>query len=335
MNSLSDFKARACTEGDVDVVFDFFKKMHNENIYFLPKEKKDIINKYRKYKDNSKKLNLFLLQDKNEKIIGCSGYVPFKGMLCGQNVDGFVGSDAIIDEKARRQFPMLAMLLAHSYEGLIRKEKLFPLACPANKVVSKSFGGVQWLKFGYIYKFTSDFAAKMIPEIDSGNIEFKRVRNFDREFKVFFDGIRSQYSFLLNTDIDFLNWKYFSNPCAEIVVLSAVKNKKIIGYVVAEKRYDDIHIVDLSIDLKYPSVILLLLFKSLKYFEIKDLTPITCCLSHKAYTGIFKRAGFLSDWQIECLFFKVGLLFSKVKHDDFYSLDRESFHFNGFAQHLY
>ncbi|MFA5271063.1 MAG: hypothetical protein WC412_01830, partial [Candidatus Omnitrophota bacterium] len=101
MSVLSDFKVKICTESDVDSVLGFFKKMHSENIYFLPKEKKDIINKYRKYKDNSKNLSLFLLKDKNGNIIGSSGYVPFKGALCGQDVDGFVGSDAIIAKSAR------------------------------------------------------------------------------------------------------------------------------------------------------------------------------------------------------------------------------------------
>ena len=335
MSVLSDFKVKICTESDVDNVLGFFKKMHSENIYFLPKEKNDIINKYRKYKDNSKNLSLFLLKDKSENIIGCSGYVPFKGSLCGQDVDGFIGSDAIIAKSARKQFPMLAMMLARGYEDLIRKEKLFPLVCPANKEVSKSFGSVQWLKFGYIYKFVSDFAAKMIPDVDSPSIEFKKIEHFDKEFKHFFMTVKEDHQFLLNTDIDFLNWKYFSNPDVKNVVLAAIKNKKILGYVVAEKRYDDIHIVDISVDLKYPSVILLLLFKSLSYFKISALAPIACCLSHKAYMDIFKRAGFLQVWQVESLFFKVGLLFSKIKYDDFYSLDKRLCHFNGFAQHLY
>ncbi|MFA5271036.1 MAG: hypothetical protein WC412_01685 [Candidatus Omnitrophota bacterium] len=175
----------------------------------------------------------------------------------------------------------------------------------------------------------------MIPNIDSPSIEFKKIEHFGKEFKAFFETIKKDHQFLLNADIDFLNWKYFSNPDAKNLVLAVIKNKKILGYVVAEKRYDDINIIDISVDLKYQSIILLLLFKSLSYFEMNELTPIACCLSHKAYIDIFKRAGFLQAWQVECLFFKVGLLFSKIKYDDFYSLDRGSFHFNGFAQHLY
>ncbi len=335
MSSLSDFKVNACQEADLIRVIDFFKKMQNSTLYFLPEEKNDIVKKYRKYKDGSEGLSLFLLKDKNKNIIGCSGYVPFKGILCGQAIDGFIGSDAIIDANERKQFPLLAMLLAHCYENLVRKEKLFPLVCPANKEVSKSFESVQWQDFCRIWRLTSDFAVKMIPKLVFSGIEFKQIKHFDKDFKSFFEKIKEEHHFLLNTDISFLNWKYFSDSSAKNVVLAAFKKKKISGYIIAEKRYGDIHIIDITVDLKYPSTILYLLFKSLDYFEIKELTPIVCCLSHKSYIDILMRAGFIQNWRIDCLFFKVGLLFSKIKSGNFYSSNKDLYHFNGFAQHLY
>lgn len=335
MNTLSDFKTEICTEPCADELFDFFKIMHSGNIYFLPKEKEDILSKYRKYEDNSGKLNLFILKYKGKDIIGCSGYVPFIGMLSGQRLDGFMGSDTIIESNLRRQFPGLAMMFARNYENLIRKDKAFALMCPLNKAISDSYKKVQWAEFAYIYKFNSELAAKIKPNLNSLSIEFKKIEHFEKDMELFFERIKQQYHFILNNNIDFLNWKYFSNPYAKYTVLLAVKNKKILGYIVVEKRLDDIYIVDITVDLEYKSVILLLIFKSLSYFNLKTLNPVICYLSHSGYIEIFKRSGFLTNWEVECLFFKISLLFSKIKQNDFYSLDKNLFHFNGFTQYLY
>lgn len=237
----------------------------------------------------------------------------------------------------RAKFPLLSMLIVQHYEKLVRQERPFPLIliCPANQEISKALRKVQWGEFTYIYKFVSESITNILPDIKQSSIEFVRIKEFDKAMASFFERISSQHLFLLNSDVDFLNWKYFSNPYGKYVVLAAIKNNNIIGYVVAEKRLSDIFILDITIDLNYPKVILLLLFEVFKYFDIVDLTVVDCCLSHKKYIEIFKKAGFFSNWKIECLFFKVGLIFSQVKQNDFYSFDNTLYHLNGYAQHLY
>ncbi|MFA5008430.1 MAG: hypothetical protein WC546_04340 [Candidatus Omnitrophota bacterium] len=161
MNSLSDFKVETCAAPGIDGLLDFFKKIHDENIYFPPQDKIGILSKYRKYEDNSGKFNLFLLKYKGKDVVGCSGYVPFMGMLGSEKLTGFIGSDTIVESDFKKRFPNLAMMLAHSYENLIRKDRAFALVCPVNKAVSDSFKKVQWAEFAYIYKFTSNWQQKL------------------------------------------------------------------------------------------------------------------------------------------------------------------------------
>lgn len=332
---LDGFTVETCRHEDVRSVEQFFTRMRRDRVSFLPVDKTDIFNKYRRYKDESGSLNLFLLKEKDGRIAGCSGYVPFNGMLGGKAVKGFVGSDAVIDPASRAKSPLLAMMLARRYENLVRQEKTFPLICPASKEVSARFRGVQWGQFSYIYKLASDLAAHLCPDIGKSSIELRRIAQFDPAVDEFFRKVSSQHHFLLNCDADFLNWKYFRNPQRNYVVLAATRKNKFMGYIVAEKRFSDIIILDLTVDLENPKVMLLLMFEVFKYLDIGKIDPVVVYLSHKKYIEVMKRAGFFITWEIECLFFKIGLLFNSISQKDFYAAERGLFHFNGYAPHLY
>jgi len=207
--------------------------------------------------------------------------------------------------------------------------------CPADKTVSEYFKKVRWGEFCHAYKFFHPLAAQFSPVCKKSGIEIKKIDIFDEDVDLFFTRIAPQHDFLLHADRKFLNWKYFENPYSHYIVLAAYRGLHLVGYVVVEKNENDICIVDITVDLEYPRVILLLLFGSLDYFEKSMVTRIVCCLSHSRYMEILKKVGFLSCWDTEFLFFKVGFLFSNISQDDFYSTNKKHYHLNGFAQYLY
>jgi hypothetical protein len=329
-----DFQVTACTQDELKSVQDFAIKMWDKNIRFLPKNRTDILNKYRRFGQGTQYLNLFLLKYKNE-IIGYSGYVPFQGLFGSKRLNGFVGTDVAIDPEYRKRFPHLAVVLARSYEKFVRKDKLFPLIFPNDLEALEAFKKVQWGTFAALHQLSDPLAAQFLPEIASSSIEIKRIEHFDKDIDAFFKRVSNQHLFLMNTGMDSLNWRYFQNPFSEYVVLIAVKKKEIVGYIVTGLKGKDICIVDLVVDLEYPRVMLLLIYSALKYYDKTKIASTTCCLSHKKYIEIINKSGFFRYGKIECLFFKVGLLYSQITYNDVYSSDKSLYHLNGFASHLY
>ncbi|MEI8348847.1 MAG: hypothetical protein WCI77_01720 [Candidatus Omnitrophota bacterium] len=335
MQHNQDFKVTKCLKSEISDVAAFLKLMETSGASFLPQNEQYLLNKYRSYEKNDRHLSLFLLKNSQGIIKGVSGYVPFKGLFRGKPLNGFVGTDAIISPEERKKIPTLAMVLAHSYEQLVRRDRLLPLVCPADKTVSEYFKKVRWGEFSHAYKFFHPLAAQFSPVLKKGGIEIRKIDIFEKDIDVFFKRIAPQHDFLLHADRNFLNWKYFKNPYGRYVVLAAYQDKDVVGYFVAEKIENDICVVDITVNLEYPRVILLLLFGSLDYFEKNMVTRIVCCLSHGRYMEILRKVGFLNCWDTEFLFFKVGLLFSSISQDDFYSTNKKCYHLNGFAQHLY
>lgn len=331
-----DFNARLCTHDELGPLIDFAKRMRKENaVDFLPQEENLFINKYRSDKKGTPHLNLFVLRDK-DAIIGCSGYIPFKGMMNAAKLDGFIAEDAFIDPTYRRELPGLVPFFARSYETLIRKDKLFPLICPVNDVRSQDFKRVRWGQFCHIYKLSSFSAAKLSSDFKSSSVTLRKIEHFDSDMAAFFKRIAPQHYFILNADVEFLNWKYFKNPCSTYVILVATKGKNIVGYIIVEQRQSDVYIVDITVDLEYPHVIVLLIYNALKYCKEREVALTVGYLSHARYIEVLKKVGFSVMAEIECLFFKVTLLWSKqIKQDEFYSSDKDLYHFNGFVPQIY
>jgi hypothetical protein len=137
----------------------------------------------------------------------------------------------------------------------------------------------------------------------------------------------------MHADADFLNRRYFSNPYRSYVALQAIKNRKIVGYAVAEKKDCNVHIADCSVDLRYPQVVVFLLRGCLEYFDRPKGGKVIFCLSHKQYLEIAVKCGFLYRQKRECLFFKrMAFAFSGLKAEEFALLDSDLYHFNGFTQ---
>lgn len=336
MSVVAGISARICTKNDVASVVALAHRMKTEHrVGFLPQTAEGFLSKYRCYDRNSENLNLFILSHADGSIIGCSGYILFKGLFAGKTLQGFIGADAVIDPDYRRQFPNLAPVLAHCYEPLVRKQRLLPLTCPADEAVSADFQKVQWRRFTPIQALFNPLAAQLEPHIESSSVEIKTVDSFPDSLAAFFKRVSDQHVFLLNTDVAYLNWRYFQNPYNRYRVLLACKQAKILGYIVTQQVQSDISVVDCVIDLDHPRVLLQLIFTALRHYDSNLLSKTLCYASHSRYIDILRKTGFLHYRTLDFLFFKVGLLYSNLDQNVFHSSDRSLYHFNGFDQNFY
>lgn len=319
---------------DLKAVARFSKEMRHENIKLLPFDKKELFEKYKAH-GKGKGLNLFLLKDRGS-LIGCAGYNQFKGAIASKNVDGIVANALIVDPKYRRLSPAAAVILGRSYKDLIFENKLFSLFVPLDDEMSFLYKKRPFENFTYLYQFMNHFIAKIKPAQIKSQIKIKRIKRFaKKEMDLFFHKISKQHSFLMHSDTNLLNWKYSKNPYYNFVILNAVLNGEVIGYIVITKIGTDIYIVDLTVNLNYPSAILLLMFKSFGCFDTGNITNTIICATHKSYMEILKKAGFFCSWKRECLFFPESLSFFNISKSDFNSLDKDFYHLNGYVRHLY
>jgi hypothetical protein len=332
--SVSDVKLALANKNDLKLLAAFSKRMRRNDIKILPVDETEIFEKYRA-RDNTSKLNIFIVKYKN-CIIGCTAYSPFSGLLNKKNISGILANTTIIDPARSNLFPTVSVLLGRSYKELVFEKKLFTLFFPLNDTISSAFEKRPFKHFAHLYQFTNPFIGKIKPTIKSSTMQIKKIDYFDKKvINKFFKKISSQYYFLMHADADFLNWKYVSNPYRKFTILAAVIQSEFIGYIVVEKIGTDIYIVDMVVNLDYPSAILFLMFKSFGYFDTNNITNTIFCVAHQRYVSILKKAGFFCSWQRECFFYPGALAFYGISESNFYASKKETYHFNGFARHLY
>ncbi len=332
---ISDFTVSRCTEESIDELMEFIARMHSAGITFVSLDTNNFRSKYRPYREEGRDFNLFIIRGQRGEIAGCSGYMPFESLFNGKGWSGIIGCDAIIDPEYRKQFPGLLLLLARCYEKFIFKDKFLPLGFPYNNEVQQSFMDKFCEEFTEVCEFVRPLASKKLPDLKSSLLQVRRIDYFAKDINAFFERISAQHHFIMNGDSDFLNWKYPRNPYAKYVMAEARKGGRIVGYVVAELRQRNIYIDDITVDLKFPQAILLLIYKALGYFNRDRAVNVSCYLSHKSYQDILLRAGFSPRHKQSCLFFKVPLLFAKIGWQDLLSSDRNLYHFNGLARYMY
>ncbi|MFH1875883.1 MAG: hypothetical protein ABH865_03235 [Candidatus Omnitrophota bacterium] len=332
---MSKFTIRRCLSGDLSSLVGFFRRMKAAyDVNFLPQDKDAFLEKYY-WPDAEEKFNYYLLHNRDGAIVGGTGYVPFKGLFCRKPLSGFVATDSIIDPAWRRKLPGLVPLFARTYERMVRGEKLFPLACPASETVAESFKRVRWSQFTWIYKLYSPVVARVTPHLAAAGLCIERIECFDKSFEEFFKMIASDYDFLMHADREFLNQKYCGNTRGPYVILAAHMKRKLSGYLVCLIRDCDIEIVDVTIDIRLPHLILFLMYAAFSYCPRRDIAITTCYVSNKRYFEILRSMGFSCCWEVECLFFKPVALFHPGFAAAMEQSDMSTYHCNGFTQQAY
>lgn len=333
MKDLSGITVSRCEYKEIDDFLLFAERMQEKRSMVPSAEKEIILRKYRPYEKNSRLLNIFVIKD-NGRMVGCSGYIPFKGFFKKKKIQGIIGSDFVIDPAHSKTHGALAAPLFRNYKSLIIDDKLFCLNFPINQKVSRSFKSAQWKEFSYVDVFYHPLLFGIKPRLSVPGVEVKPLKNFDKDMTAFFKNVSGQHEFILNADSDFLNWRYFNDPYVSYSAFMAVKNKKIVGYVIAEKRKQIIEIVDLMVNLENPAVILLLIYNLFDSLEQEKCLKAACYATHRQYVDVLKKGGFFYNRSYECLFFKLSALFSSMSPAAIFNSQSNLYHFNGFTNYL-
>jgi hypothetical protein len=81
------------------------------------------------------------------------------------------------------------------------------------------------------------------------DFEVIQIQSFDDNNDTFWEEIKPQYNFILDKSSKFLNWRYCDSRAGNFIIKKAVKDGKVLGYIVTElvkdEKYNEGFIVDL------------------------------------------------------------------------------------------
>jgi rRNA processing protein Gar1 len=295
-----EYQIKRCKEEDLKDVVKFVKRLGPDNVIQLKPSVKYFLWKYKDRNSSKKRLPLIAIINRGNKVIGISGAMPVKLFTPQGIVNAVWGTDAII-ELSYKKYPFLFPQMAY----LLRKSIIVDyvsLTFPRTKEFSwylKKIGNVFLSLYVFIFKIRKNCNFCL----NSSLMRFETINCFKKNINSFFKRVSSQYDFIICRDKDYLNWRYFHYPFYKYTVITALKNKKILGYIVVRKEKETKigYILDILGDLNSPRCIYFLIFRALQYFKKEEVEYVYCLLSHKKYMAMFRKIGFYPYRREECL----------------------------------
>ncbi len=309
----------------------FLKKLWNEHY-----EKKIVNHRNKVFKtllnDNPLSVNKdgYAVMEKKERIIAFCGLMPYKFHFFGNDIDGYIYHDSMVDYAERGKG--LGTTLINEINEVLNQSKQFSMAVWMNAPNSRVFEKCGWKEvknlssYVKIYNIEPIIRNKLDTKIESlNNIIFKSINmmlsvidNFlkilnlfsDNKFKVIsidkFDGridkfyqkVKKEFCFSSYQSKDILNWKYSQGDFPgfqKMICLNA--NSEMAGYVVfktkeiANTRITTIF--DFLCSVKNSSAMIYLLKKAIIEIEKDKPDFIEVMCSNKSLLKVFKRFGFI------------------------------------------
>ncbi len=149
----------------------------------------------------------------------------------------------------------------------------------------------------------------------------------DKSIDRFWERIRSQYSFIVERDFDFYNWRINKNPQVKygVITFRCLINNQILGFLIYRVFEKQCFVIDLVIDRRFPLLLYFLMENLIKICQKMDLKIIKIWLSNRSLEfkllinslGFkFKKLGFhYITWPFKNLQINKGIF-----GDFFYSL---------------
>ncbi|MCF7873776.1 MAG: hypothetical protein K9M00_02985 [Candidatus Omnitrophica bacterium] len=330
MDNIFNFKLKLCSRDDLDDLYKFIKKMQGRGLsFFSPSASKNFLKeRYRSYSNPTLTFNAIIIKKNKDEIVGYGGSILFEGMLNSKKIKGAIGCDLMIDPDYRKEFPMLFSCLFSGYKKFF-KDRDFFLTFPNDNQIEQTFKKIKWRSLATVYNLFCPFSLAAKLDFSSDKIKIKKNDFSKKMMSHFFKRVSSQYYFLMQADADFLEWKYFYKPDNNYTIYTAVLDKKILGYIIAEKRRSSIYLVDIVIDLKFFRVFFLLLSDIFTRSTGQKYKEVRCSVSHKLYLENLKKIGFSCYQKENCLYSDLG-------KKSFFSLPKNKpYHFNGLIEDGY
>lgn len=257
----------------------------------------------------------------DNKIVGCNHAVRSKVMISNRSYVSCYGSDSLVDKDYRRQ-------------GIYRKMNLFNVdykekkgfefhftsthlkgMTPSPKVVDMPFKVTNYMFIEDIelhakhmdtsfLKRTGYSVMKLLKEKKRkqlNDISYDLVTNLEFNNPEFWMKIKDDYDFIIQRDIDFLNWRYIDCPDNGYCVIQAVEEGMLLGYIVCKidtlnENYPTGSIVDLLTLPKRWDVCDTLIGSAVNFFKDKEINLVsTSVVQGHESARILNRYGFIDS----------------------------------------
>lgn len=296
-----------------------------------------------KYLDNPLKMNSTVVGISNDQIIGCdhSTYVNMnilkRTQICNWGADTAVHPDyrgigvyskiRKYKDEIRKNAPTPVNINFWSsgnpllIQGSIRRNRPY-FKNPIMEFIRikdidlhlSNRENKLWLKKIYLHLQKTRHAVSKIFTRSSYQADPKltisEINSFDNRIKNFLEKIKDNYNFIIETDREFLNWRYCDPRGGKYTIKIAEKDDSILGYMVLRinkynEQYHEGYIVDMLSIPDHPIVLESLLLDALSFFVEEDVNIIhSLAFRNCYYSHLLGKHGFISARNDQIIFFQ-------------------------------
>ncbi len=166
------------------------------------------------------------------------------------------------------------------------------------------------LKYGYrIIKKISKQKANIKTPISPKQFKISTIYKFDEEFEPFLNRISQHYNFIVDRNIEFLNWRYCDPRAGEHIIKKVLEDDTIVGYsVLCIEKTDTGHtygkILDQHAIPGRLDIIDALIADAIKIFKRENVNRCSSrMIKGHPYEDVFKKHGFLNSRLNEHMFY--------------------------------
>jgi GNAT superfamily N-acetyltransferase len=129
------------------------------------------------------------------------------------------------------------------------------------------------------------------------DIQIENISDFDEKINAFWENTRNEYNFIIEKNMEYLNWRYCSQIRRYCVKL-AEKDEEILGFIVLEidekDDYSEGYIVDLMVLPGRMDAAKKLISESLLFFKESDVNAVHYrVVKNHSYQTVFRKQGFI------------------------------------------
>jgi hypothetical protein len=163
------------------------------------------------------------------------------------------------------------------------------------------------------------------------NFEISEIEKFDKHIETFWNEIKDNYSFIVERNESYLNWRYCDKRGGDYVIKQVYESGTVIGYIVLrinkyDKEYSEGYIVDVLTLPDRIDAAKALFLNADRFFAEQNVNIIhTLAIKGHPYERLFNRNNYLSDRRRYYLFYTPLNVGNEL--NDFTSAPRSRLHF--------
>jgi GNAT superfamily N-acetyltransferase len=301
---MAEVEIRNYQNGDELNIILFLK----QNFKNWPRPHEDIsdINFWKwKYLDTPTKTKLITVAESENEIIGCHHSVFFSMKLYDEIKLGFIGADIAVHSKYRGK-GIWKKMFQKTNDRIKELDLGFSYGITTNPTVKdgwKKMGEIffphhisllYWIKDIRIHQQKSEMnlykigylglkilnsrsirGKKSIPQLDN-DLDVTKISYFGKEYETFWSRTREEYTFTIEKNLEYVNWRYCDERGGKYYVISANQGKEFLGFIVlktvqSESGYNRGYVVDVQALPGRDDVVDALLRSGIEYFKKMDV----------------------------------------------------------------